>query len=50
MNLGISILFRKPEKKAPNLFSFMSPLSFEVPDIFLYVTQSGLHVKRHRAR
>jgi len=30
MNLGISILFRKPEKKAPGLFSFMSPLSFEV--------------------
>jgi len=30
MNLGISILFRKPEKKDPGLFSFMSPLSFEV--------------------
>jgi len=30
MNLGISILFRKPEKKSPGLFSFMSPLSFEV--------------------
>ena len=35
MNLGISILFRKPEKKAPGLFSFMSPLSFEVSDIFV---------------
>jgi len=34
MNLGISILFRKMEKKDPGLFSFMSPLSFEVGDIF----------------
>ncbi|XP_055710638.1 glutamate receptor ionotropic, kainate 2-like isoform X2 [Phlebotomus papatasi] len=30
MNLGISILYRKPTKLAPSLFSFMSPFSTEV--------------------
>ncbi|XP_067123751.1 glutamate receptor ionotropic, kainate 2 isoform X1 [Centruroides vittatus] len=30
MNLGISILFKKPTKKMPKLFSFLSPLSLEV--------------------
>ncbi|XP_070167335.1 glutamate receptor ionotropic, kainate 2-like isoform X5 [Polyergus mexicanus] len=30
MNLGISILFRKPGKKSPSLFSFLSPFSNEV--------------------
>ncbi|XP_045122120.1 LOW QUALITY PROTEIN: glutamate receptor ionotropic, kainate 2-like [Portunus trituberculatus] len=30
MNLGISILFKKPQKMAPSLFSFLSPLSLEV--------------------
>lgn len=30
MTLGISILFAKPEKKDPDLFSFLSPLSIEV--------------------
>lgn len=30
MNLGISIIFRRPEKKNPSLFSFLSPLSFEI--------------------
>ncbi|GFQ84075.1 glutamate receptor ionotropic, kainate 2 [Trichonephila clavata] len=30
MNLGISILFKKPGKKAPALFSFLKPLSIEV--------------------
>ncbi|GFX39507.1 glutamate receptor ionotropic, kainate 2 [Trichonephila clavipes] len=30
MNLGISILFKKPEKKSPPLFSFLKPLSLEV--------------------
>ncbi|XP_076317496.1 glutamate receptor ionotropic, kainate 2-like [Tachypleus tridentatus] len=30
MNLGISILFKKPTKKIPMLFSFLSPLSLEV--------------------
>jgi len=30
MNLGISILFKKPEKKNPSLFSFLSPLSIEI--------------------
>lgn len=27
MNLGISVLYRKPIKQPPNLFSFLSPLS-----------------------
>ncbi|CAL1291851.1 unnamed protein product [Larinioides sclopetarius] len=30
MNLGISILFKKPAKKVPPLFSFFQPLSIEV--------------------
>ena len=30
MTLSISILFKKPEKKNPGLFSFLSPLSFEI--------------------
>ena len=30
MNLGIAILYRKPTKQPPNLFSFMSPFSKEV--------------------
>ncbi|XP_076371702.1 glutamate receptor ionotropic, kainate 2-like isoform X1 [Tachypleus tridentatus] len=30
MNLGISILFKKPTRKIPKLFSFLSPLSLEV--------------------
>ena len=27
---GISILYKKPQKKPPNLFSFLSPFSVEV--------------------
>jgi hypothetical protein len=27
---GVSILFKKPMKKPPNLFSFLSPLSLDV--------------------
>ncbi|KAF2346082.1 Ionotropic glutamate receptor L-glutamate and glycine-binding domain, partial [Trinorchestia longiramus] len=30
MNLGISIIYKKPQKMAPSLFSFLSPLSVEV--------------------
>lgn len=30
MNLGISIIYKKPQKMAPSLFSFLSPLSIEV--------------------
>lgn len=30
MSLGISILYRKPTKEAPSLFSFMSPFSNQV--------------------
>ena len=41
MNLGISILFKKPEKKNPSLFSFLSPLSLE---IWVYVVAAYLLV------
>ncbi|XP_076374002.1 glutamate receptor ionotropic, kainate 1-like isoform X3 [Tachypleus tridentatus] len=41
MNLGISILFRKPMKKVPKLFSFLSPLSFEV---WIYMATAYLGV------
>ncbi|XP_018404443.1 PREDICTED: glutamate receptor ionotropic, kainate 2-like [Cyphomyrmex costatus] len=34
MNLGISILYRKPSKAPPNLFSFLSPFS---NDVWLYL-------------
>jgi len=30
MNLGISILFKRPMDNTPSLFSFLSPLSFEI--------------------
>lgn len=30
MNLGISLLFEKPKKEPPQLFSFLSPFSGEV--------------------
>ena len=30
LNLGISILFKRPELKPPKLFSFMAPLSTQV--------------------
>lgn len=29
MNLGITILYKKPTKEPPNLFSFISPFSLE---------------------
>ncbi|GFQ98585.1 glutamate receptor ionotropic, kainate 2 [Trichonephila clavata] len=41
MNLGISILFKKPTKKVPKLFSFLSPLSVEV---WLYMATAFLGV------
>jgi len=34
MTLGISILYSKPKKQSPELFSFMSPLSL---DVWLYM-------------
>ena len=34
MNLGISILFKKPEVEQAELFSFMNPLALE---IWLYI-------------
>ncbi|XP_011304726.1 glutamate receptor ionotropic, kainate 2-like isoform X2 [Fopius arisanus] len=34
LNLGISILFRKPSKAAPSLFSFLSPMA---GDVWLYL-------------
>ena len=30
MNLGISILFKRPKNLTPSLFSFLSPLSLEI--------------------
>jgi ionotropic glutamate receptor len=30
LNLGISILYKKPKNKTPDLFSFLSPLSTEL--------------------
>ncbi|XP_014247084.1 glutamate receptor ionotropic, kainate 2-like isoform X2 [Cimex lectularius] len=41
MTLGISILFSKPTKQPPNLFSFLSPLSL---DVWIYMATSFLGV------
>ncbi|XP_059486426.1 glutamate receptor ionotropic, kainate 2-like isoform X2 [Neocloeon triangulifer] len=41
MNLGISILYSKPVKQPPNLFSFLSPLSV---DVWLYMATAYLGV------
>ena len=41
LNLGISILYKRPQKKTPNLFSFLSPLSIE---IWLYMIAAYLVV------
>lgn len=39
LNLGISILYKRPQKNTPNLFSFLSPLSIE---IWLYMLAAYL--------
>ena len=41
MNLGISILYKKPQKKPPDLFSFLSPLSL---DVWIYTALAYLGV------
>ncbi|XP_023349760.1 glutamate receptor ionotropic, kainate 2 isoform X2 [Eurytemora carolleeae] len=41
MNLGVTILYKKPNKKDPNLFSFMSPLSI---DVWIYILTAYLAV------
>ncbi|KAK7026645.1 hypothetical protein SK128_015457 [Halocaridina rubra] len=41
MNLGISIIYKKPQKKAPSLFSFMSPFSV---DVWIYMATAYLGV------
>lgn len=41
MILGISILYRKPIKQPPNLFSFLSPLSL---DVWIYMATAYLGV------
>ena len=41
MNLGITILFTKPVKQDPNLFSFLSPLSLGV---WIYMVTAYLAV------
>ncbi len=40
-SLGVSILFKKPMKKPPNLFSFLSPLSL---DVWIYMATAYLGV------
>jgi len=41
LNLGISILYKRPLKNPPNLFAFLSPLSVE---IWLYIIAAYLVV------
>ncbi|KAG1653679.1 Glutamate receptor ionotropic, kainate 2 [Nymphon striatum] len=41
MNLGIGILFSKPSESVPSLFSFLSPLSW---DVWLYMLTSYLGI------
>ena len=41
MNLGVSILYRKPKKQPPELFSFMHPLSL---DVWIYMVFAYLIV------
>lgn len=41
MNLGVSVLYRKPVKQPPNLFSFLSPLSL---DVWIYMATAYLGV------
>ena len=41
MNLGISILFKRPRRESPGLFSFLNPLAIE---IWLYVIAAYLVV------
>jgi len=39
MNLGISILFKRPQRESPGLFSFLNPLAI---DIWVYVIAAYL--------
>ena len=39
MNLGISILFKRPQRESPGLFSFLNPLAIE---IWVYVIAAYL--------
>jgi ionotropic glutamate receptor len=41
LNLGISILYKKPKKETPNLFSFLLPLS---SDVWLYMIAAYLGI------
>lgn len=41
MHLGISILYRKPDKKPPDLFSFLHPLT---SDVWLYMVTAYVAV------
>uniref|UniRef100_A0A1B6CLB4 Glutamate receptor n=2 Tax=Clastoptera arizonana TaxID=38151 RepID=A0A1B6CLB4_9HEMI len=41
MNLGISILYKKPQKTPPSLFSFLSPFS---PEVWWYVIAAYIGV------
>jgi len=44
LNLGISILYKRPQKKTPNLFSFLSPLSIEIW-LYMIAAYLGNHLK-----
>ena len=39
LNLGISILYKRPQKKTPELFAFLSPLSVE---LWIYMSAAYL--------
>ena len=41
MNLGISILFKRPRRQSPGIFSFLNPIA---PSIWLYVVVAYLVV------
>lgn len=41
MNIGISILYKKPEKKTPSLYSFLAPFHYEV---WIYMATAYLGV------
>lgn len=58
MNLGISIMIKKPEKQKPGIFSFMDPLSRQVKhglfllqiklrSVFLYNTFFNIFSRLH---
>merc|ERR1719153_1102370 len=43
MNLGVTILYKKPRKREPNMFSFLSPFSFEVW-VYMIIAYLGMYL------